>query len=84
MGIQSYRILVWLHFVQFTLYKNEGFGMTCEPSSLHLVCQQRLMEEVVEVEHPLVDQRDKLCCCVLFELHDFRVGWSRWLVSPRA
>ena len=24
-------------FVEFTLYKNEGFGATCEPSSLRLV-----------------------------------------------
>ena len=24
-------------FVEFSLYKNEGFGMTCEPSSLRLV-----------------------------------------------
>ena len=25
-------------FVEFTLYKNEGLGVTCEPSSFHLVC----------------------------------------------
>ena len=24
-------------FVEFAFYKNEGFGMTCEPSSLRLV-----------------------------------------------
>ena len=41
-------------FVEFSLYKNEGFGTTCEPSSLHLVCRQRVMEEVVEVERSLV------------------------------
>ena len=25
-------------FVEFALYKNEGFGMTCEPSGFCLVC----------------------------------------------
>ena len=26
-------------FVEFTFYKNEGLGATCEPSSLRLVCR---------------------------------------------
>ena len=42
-------------FVEFTLYKNEGFGMMCEPSSLRLVRWQHVVEEVVEVECSLVD-----------------------------
>ena len=41
-------------FVEFTLYKNEGFGATCEPSGLCLVRRQRVVEEVVEVECPPV------------------------------
>ena len=42
-------------FVEFTLYKNEGFGTSCEPSGLRLVCWQRVVEEVVEVECSPVD-----------------------------
>ena len=42
-------------FVELALYKNEGLGATCEPSSFRLVCRQCVMEEVVEVERSLVD-----------------------------
>jgi len=70
--------------VEFTLNKDEGLGATREASSLHLVHQQCLMELVVEVRRLLVDQRVSLCRWILVELHDFRVGWSRWFVSPRA
>ena len=70
-------------FVEFTLYKNEGFGTTCEPSSLRLVRRQRVVEEVVEVECSLVIQRVGLCRWILYELHDIRTGRSHWLVSPR-
>ena len=48
-------------FVEFTLYKNEGFGVACEPSGLHLVRQQHVAEEVVEVECPPVVRRVGLC-----------------------
>ena len=41
--------------VEFAPHKNKGLGMTCEPSSLCLVCRQRLTEEVVEVRRSLVD-----------------------------
>ena len=68
--------------VEFALNKDKGLGATCEPSSLHLVRRQRLLEEVVEVECPQVDQRVRLYRWVLFELHDFRDGWSQRLVSP--
>ena len=68
--------------VEFALHKDEGLGAMREPSSVCLVRKQRLTEEVVEVERPPVDQRVKLCCWVLFEVHDFRVRWSRRLVSP--
>ena len=71
-------------FVEFAFYKNKGFGAMCEPSSFCLVHWQCVMEEVVEVERPLVDQRVGLCHWVLFELHDFGAGWSQWLVSPQA
>ena len=37
-------------FVEFALYKNEGLGMTCEPSSFRLIRWQSVVEEVVEVE----------------------------------
>ena len=70
--------------VELALHKNKGLGMTYEPSGLHLVHRQRIMEEVVEVGHLLVDQRVGLYRWVLFKLHDFRTGWSRRLVSPRA
>ena len=63
-------------FVEFAFYKNEGLGATCEPSSLHLVCRQHVMEEVVEVECSPVDQRVQLCCWIFFELHDFRARCS--------
>ena len=68
--------------VEFALYKDEGLGTTREPSSLRLVRWQCLTEEVVEVESPPVDQRVRLYRWVFLELHDFWVGWSRWLVSP--
>ena len=42
------------------------------------------MEEVVEVGHPPVTQRVWLCRWILIKLHDFGVGWSHRLVSPRA
>ena len=70
--------------VEFTFYKNEGLGATCEPSSFRLVRRQHIMEEVVEVECSLVDQRVRLYRWVLFELHDFGVRYSRWLVSSWA
>ena len=70
-------------FVEFTLYKNEGFGTTYEPSSLRLVRRQRVMEEVVEVECSLVIQRVRLYRWILFKLHDLRGGWSHRLVCPR-
>ena len=70
--------------VELLLDNDERLGSVCDPLGLHLVHRQRLTEEVVEVERPLVDQRVGLCCWVLFKLHDFRVGWSRRLVSPRA
>ena len=62
--------------VEFALHKNKGLGATCEPSSLRLVRRYHIMEEVVKVEHPLVDQRVGLYGWVLFELHDFGAGWS--------
>ena len=68
--------------VEFALHKDEGLGTTCEPWSFCLVHWQHLTEEVVEVECPLVDQRAGLCRWLLFELHDFRAGCSRRLVSP--
>ena len=67
-------------FVEFALYKNEGLGATCEPSSFRLVRRQRVMEEVVEVECSLVVRR--VGRRAFFKLHDHGVGWSRWLVSP--
>ena len=70
--------------VEFALHKKKGLGATCEPSGLHLVRRQHIIEEVVEVGRPSVDQRAELCRWVLFKLHDFRARWSRWLVSPRA
>ena len=70
--------------VEFALNQNKGLGATRELSSLYLVRWQCLMEEVIEVEHPLVDQRVRLYRWIHFELHDFRVGWRRCLVSPRA
>ena len=69
--------------VEFTLHKDEGLGTVHEPLSLHLVRQQRVTEEVVEVEHSPVNQRVGLCRWILFKLHDLGVGWSHQLVSPR-
>ena len=70
-------------FVEFALYKNEGLGATCEPSSLRLVHRQRDTEEVVEVECSLVIQRVGLCRWFLLKLHDLGAGGSHWLVSPQ-
>ena len=70
--------------VEFALHKNKGLGVTCEPSSLHLVHRQHITEVVVEVGCSLVDQRVRLYHWILFKLYDFGTGWSRWLVSPRA
>ena len=47
--------------VEFTFYKNEGLGTMFEPSSFHLVCQQHVTEEVVEVERSPVVQSIGLC-----------------------
>ena len=69
-------------FVEFTLYKNKGFGATCKPSSLRLVHRLRVVEELVEVECSLVIQRVGLCCWILFELHDIGTGRCHRLVSP--
>ena len=70
-------------FVEFTFYKNEGLGATCEPSSLHLIHWQRVTEEVVEVERSPVVQRVELYRWILFKLHDLGARRSRRLVSPR-
>ena len=69
--------------VELALNKDKGLGATREPLSLHFVRRQRLMEEVVKVRHPSVAQRVGLYHWILIKLHDFRVRWSRWLVSPR-
>ena len=69
--------------IELTLNDDKGLGMTCEPPSHHFVHRQHLVEEVVEVRHPLVGQRVRLCCWILVNLHDFRVRWSQWLVSPQ-
>jgi len=67
-------------FVEFSLYRNEGFSAMCEPSSFCLVRRQHVTEEVVEVECSLVVQRVSLCRWILFKLHDLKtrrnVGWS--------
>ena len=69
-------------FVEFALYKNEGLGATCELSSFCLVYRQCVAEEVVEVKHSPVIGTVRLCCWVLFKLHDLGVGRSSWWVSP--
>ena len=56
--------------VEFTLHKNEGLGASCESLSFYLVRWQRVMEEVVEVENSLVNQRVRLYYWILFYLHD--------------
>ena len=63
-------------FEEFAFYKNEGFGTTREPSSFCLVCWQRVVEEVVDVERSLVIQRVGLRCWIHFKLHDLGVEWS--------
>ena len=62
--------------VEFALHNNKGLGMTCEPSGLHPIYRQCVMEEVVEVEHSPVDQRVRLCYWILFNLHDLGAGQS--------
>ena len=68
-------------FVEFALYKNEGLGAACEPSSFCLIRWQSVVEEVVEVECSLVVRR--VGRWAFFKLHDLGVEWSRWSVSPR-
>ena len=46
--------------VELALNNDKGIGVTREPPSLYFVCRQCLSEEVVEVRHPLVDQRVRL------------------------
>ena len=70
-------------FVEFTFYKNEGLGASCEPLGFRLVCQLYVVEEVVEVECSLVVQRVGLCRRFLFKLHDLGARGSHRLVSPR-
>ena len=69
-------------FVEFALHKNKGLGMMCEPSGLHPIYRQCVTEELVEVEHSPVNQRVRLCCWILFELHDLRARRSCQLVCP--
>ena len=69
--------------IELALNNGKGLEATCKPLSLHFVHRQCLTEEVVEVRHPPVGQRVRLCCWILIKLHDFGVGWSR-LVSHRA
>ena len=40
--------------VELALNKDKGLGATHEPPSLRFVHRQHLMEEIVEVRHPLV------------------------------
>ena len=40
--------------VELDLNNDKGLGATSKSLSLHFVCRQHLMEEVVEVRHPLV------------------------------
>ena len=47
--------------VEFALHKDQGLGTMCEPLGLHLVGREHLMEEVIEVKHPLVSNRIGLC-----------------------
>ena len=68
--------------VEFTVYKDKGLGAMREPLSLCFIRRQHLTKEVVEVRRPPVGQRIGLCHWILVKLHDFGVGWSRWLVSP--
>ena len=69
--------------IELTLNNNKGLGATREPLSLCFVYRQRLTEEVVEVRRPPIGQRVELYRWILIKLHDLRVGWSRWLVSPK-
>ena len=68
--------------IELALNNDKGLGATRKPSSLRFVRRQRLTEEVVEVRHPPVGQRVRLCRWILVKLHDFGVGWSHRLVSP--
>ena len=70
-------------FVEFALYKNEGLGAACEPSSFRLIRWQSVVEEVVEVKRSPVVERVGLCCWILFKLHDLGVGRSSWRVGPQ-
>ena len=70
-------------FVEFAFYKNKGLDAMHEPSSFRLVCWQRVVEEVVDVERSLVIQRVGLCCWTFFKLHDLGVGRGHRLVSLR-
>ena len=70
-------------FVEFTLYKNEGLGATCEPSSFRLIRWQCVTEEVVEVKCSPVDQMVGLYRWILFKLLDLGAGLSCLLVSPQ-
>ena len=70
--------------VELAFNNGKGLGTTRELPSLRFVCQQRLTEEVVKVRCLLVDQRVGFYRWILVELHNFGVGWSRWLVSPQA
>ena len=68
--------------VEFTLHKNKGLGVTCEPSSFRLSCWQCVMEEVVDVECSPVIWRVVLRCWIHFKLHDLGVGQSHRWVGP--
>ena len=62
--------------VELPFDDDKGLGTTREPSSLHLVGREHLVEEAIEIRCSPVGQRVGLCHWVFDEFHDLGVGWN--------
>ena len=62
--------------VELPFDDDEGLGAKREPSGLHLVSREHLMEEEIEIKCSLVGRRVGLCHWVFDEFHDFEVRWN--------
>ena len=56
--------------VELPFDDDEGLGMTPEPSGLHLVGREHLVEEAIEIRRSPVNRRVGLCHWVFDEFND--------------
>ena len=62
--------------VELPFDDDEGLGATREPSGLHLVGREHLMEEEIEIRCSLVGRRVGLHHWVFDKFHELGVEWN--------